>query len=151
MRVRAERLECYLGATCALTLPRLQGRFGARINYRHLIWSLVRKPGAFAQYRFRDELFPTTAFRVAYDALAAQQPSRADKEYLRVLHLAASTSEADVEAALVLLAESERLPTFEAVRELVRAAEPPVLPALSRPPLDLAAYDALLPARCADG
>jgi hypothetical protein len=49
VRVRAEVLECYLGATCALTLPRLYGRFQARIDYWHLIWSPVRKPGAFAQ------------------------------------------------------------------------------------------------------
>lgn len=151
VRVRAEVLECYLGASCALTLPRLHGRFSARIDYRHLIWSLVRKPGAFAQYRYRDELFPTTAFRLAYDALVAQQPTRVDKEYLRVLHLAASTSEADVEAALLLLAESGRLATFEAVRELVRTCEPPNVPNLQRPPLDLERYDALLGARSGHG
>jgi hypothetical protein len=151
VRIRAEVLELYVGTVCALTLPRLHGRFQARIDYRHLIWSLLRKPGAFAHYRFRDELFPTTAFRVAYDTLVAQQPSRADKDYLRVLHLAASTSEADVEAALVLLAESQTAPTFDAVRELVRRPEGVVLPALVRPPLDLHIYDRLLTMRCADG
>lgn len=151
VRVRAEVLELFVGTTCVLTLPRLHGRFGARIDYRHLIWSLVRKPGAFAQYRFRDELFPTTAFRVAYDTLATRQPSRADKEYLRVLHLAASTSEADVEAALALLAESGTLPSFDAVRELVRSAEPAAVPEVSKPRLDFQVYDALLTARCADG
>ncbi len=70
----------------------------------------MRKPGAFAQYRYRDELFPTTAFRVAYDTLLAQQPSRADKEYVRVLHLAAATSELDVIAALTLLRRERRDP-----------------------------------------
>src|SRR4029079_1201206 len=93
VRIRAEVLELYVGTVCALTLPRLHGRFQARVDYRHLIWSLVRKPGAFAQYRFRDELFPSTAFRLAYDTLLARQLTRADKEYVRVLHLAASTSE----------------------------------------------------------
>jgi hypothetical protein len=149
VRVRAERLELYVGPTHTLTLPRLHGRFGARIDYRHLIWSLIRKPGAFAQYRFRDELFPTTAFRLAYDTLLQQQPTRADKEYLRLLHLAASTSEADVEAALVLLAESRLTPSFEVVRELVRSTEPPAVPQLSRPQLDFQVYDALLETRCA--
>jgi hypothetical protein len=114
-----------------------------------LIWSLVRKPGAFAQYRFRDELFPTTAFRVAYDTLLARQPSRADKEYVRVLHLAAATSELDVVAALSLLSESGLTPTFEAVRELVRTTEPPAVPQLSTPQFDFAVYDALLETRCA--
>lgn len=149
VRVRAETLELYVGSTLTLTLPRLHGRFGCRIDYRHLIWSLVRKPGAFAQYRFRDELFPTTAFRVAYDTLVAQQPARADKEYVRVLHLAAATSETDVAAALALLAESGSTPSFEAVRELVRSVEPPVVPQLSRPAFDFGVYDALLETRCA--
>jgi hypothetical protein len=149
VRVRAETLELSVGSTLTLTLPRLHGRFGCHIDYRHLIWSLVRKPGAFAQYRFRDELFPTTVFRVAYDTLVAQQPTRADKEYVRVLHLAAATSEADVAAALALLAESGSTPTFEAVRELVRSVEPPVVPQLSQPTFDFGVYDALLETRCA--
>ena len=148
VRVRAETLELYVGSALTLTLPRLHGRFGAHIDYRHLIWSLVRKPGAFAQYRFRDELFPTTIFRVAYDTLVAQQPSRADTEYVRVLHLAAATSEADVAAALVLLAESGSTPTFAAVRELVRSVEPPVVPQVTTPQFDFQVYDDLLERRC---
>ena len=39
------------------------------LDYRHVIWSLVRKPGAFAHYCFRDDLFPSLVFRRAYDAL----------------------------------------------------------------------------------
>jgi len=61
-----------------LTLPRLTGRNQRRIDYRHLIWSLVRKPGAFAAYCYRDELSPTTTFRRAYDALLAATPTKAD-------------------------------------------------------------------------
>ena len=66
-----------------------------------------------------------------------------------MLHLAAATSEADVAAALALLAESGRTPTVEAVRELVRRVEPPVIPQLSRPSFDFGVYDALLETRCA--
>jgi len=79
----------------------------------------------------------------------AQQPSRADKEYVRVLHLAAATSEVDVIAALARLAESSRTPTFDAVRELVRSVEPPAVPQLSPPQFDFGVYDALLETRCA--
>jgi hypothetical protein len=68
-----------------------------------------------------------------------------------VLHLAASTSEADVEAALILLAESRTVPTFDVVRELVRRPESVAMPTLIRPTLDFQVYDALLTARCADG
>ena len=56
-----------------------------------------------------------------------------------------------MEAALVLLAESATVPTFDAVRDLVRRPEGVVLPALMRPSLDFQVYDALLGTRCADG
>jgi transcriptional regulator with XRE-family HTH domain len=145
VRVHAETLELYHGTAHLLTLPRLLGQHQQRIDYRHLSWSLVRKPGAFAQYRYRDELFPTLTFRRAYDALAAARPERADREYVRLLHLAASTSEAEVEAALTLLAEQRTPPTFDAVRELVQPAVL-VVPALTPAVLDLGIYDRLLAA-----
>lgn len=151
VRARAEVLEVYVGTTCTLTLPRLSGRHGAHIDYRHLIWSLVRKPAAFAEYRFRNELFPTLLFRTLYDALADQQPTRADRDYLRILHLAASTSEHDVEAAVRLLLERGTLPTFEAVSNLVQSVPQATLPSLSQPTLDFGVYDALLVTRCANG
>ena len=151
VRVRAEVLELFVGTSCTLTVPRLAGRFQARIDYRHLIWSLVRKPGAFAQYRFRDELFPTTRFRTAYDRLVSQLPTRADREYLRVLHLAASTSEADVEAALTLLDERNTAPTFEAVHELVRRPAPQTVPTISQPQFNFQVYDNLLESRYVHG
>jgi hypothetical protein len=76
------------------------------------------------------------------------EQARADKEYLRILHLAASTSEADVEAALSLLLDGKSVPTFEATRDLVRVPSPPIVPLLSAPLLDLRVYDDLLPSRC---
>jgi Mu transposase, C-terminal domain len=148
VRVRAETLEGYVGTRHTFTLPRLLGKQQHHIDYHHLIWSLVRKPGAFAAYRFRDELFPTTLFRQAYDCLVKQTPGRADREYVRVLHLAASTAESEVETALSLLLETGTVPTAAAVRELVGATvspQPP--PRLPVPTLDLLAYDRLLPSR----
>lgn len=147
VRVRAEQLELYVGTSCVLTLPRLHGRQQQCINYRHIIHSLVRKPGAFANYRYRDELFPSLTFRRAYDALIGQQPSRADKEYLGVLHLAATTSESEVETALTLLLDSAQAPTLAATRALVLNPTPRALPALETPTLDLSCYDQLLPSR----
>ena len=144
VRVRAEVLELYLGARKLESLPRVRGQHQQRIDYRHLIDSLVRKPGAFAQYRYHDELFPSLLFRQAYDALVRSHPQRADQHYLRVLHLAATTTESDVEAALSLLLEAGTPPTSEAVRALVRPLSLPVLPVLAAPRLDLSVYDQLL-------
>ncbi len=145
VRVRAETLELYRGTAHLLTLPRLAGQHRQRIDYRHLSWSLVRKPGAFAQYRYRDELFPTLAFRQAYDRLVAAT-ARADREYVRLLHLAASTSETEVDAALDLLREQQTTPFFDRVRALVQPPGARTVPALTAPVLDLGIYDRLLTA-----
>ena len=144
VRVRAAELQVYHGPTHLLTLPRLVGNHRHRIDYRHLSWSLVRKPGAFAHYRYRDELFPSLVFRQAYDGLMVRRPERADAEYVRILHLAASTVEAEVEAALALLLEQRLLPTFDAVRELIRPPASSVVPQLTTPDLSLEVYDRLL-------
>jgi hypothetical protein len=144
VRVRAEALEVYRGTAHLLTMPRLLGHGQHRIDYRHVIWSLVRKPGAFAQYRFHDDLFPSLTFRRTYDALCAAKPQGADRDYVRLLHLAASTSEAEVAVALELLLDQRQLPSFDAVRDLVRAPVSARLPRLGPVVLDLGVYDRLL-------
>ena len=146
VRVRAEVLEVYHGTAHLLSIPRLLGQGQHRIDYRHVIWSLVRKPGAFAQYRYRDDLFPSLPFRRAYDALVAAQVPRADRDYVRLLHLAAGTSEGDVETALELLLEQGTVPAFDAVRDLVHLPATTRVPALRPAVLDLSIYDRLLTA-----
>jgi hypothetical protein len=147
VRLRAETLEGYVGSTVVFTLSRLVGKQQHRIDYRHVIWSLVRKPGAFVAYRYRDDLFPTTTFRLAYDRLMSGGVERADRDYVRVLHLAASTSESEVETAIALLLETSALPTFDAVRDLVHAPHSSEVLTLSTPDLDLSPYDKLIPSR----
>jgi len=144
VRIFETSLEVFYGGRHQLTIERLRGNGGHRVDYRHIIWSLVRKPGAFARYRYREELFPTPAFRRAYDRLHAARPTpRADLEYLRILHLAASTMESDVEAALDLL--GEEVPLYERVQSLVQLARSPAaVPDVPVPVVDLHAYDALL-------
>jgi len=144
IRGRSEVLEVYRGTSHLLSMPRLLGHGQHRIDYRHVIWSLVRKPGAFAQYRYHDDLFPSLAFRRTYDALCAGKPQRADRDYVRILHLAASTSEAEVELALGLLLDQGALPSFDAVRDLVRAPVAVRLPVLGPVVIDMAIYDRLL-------
>jgi hypothetical protein len=146
VRVRAETLEVYRGIAHLHSIPRLRGQGQHAIDYRHIIDALVRKPGAFAQYRYRDDLFPSLLFRRAYDRLVAQHGGRADQHYLRILHLAASTAESEVEAALSLLFESDTTPTVDAVRDLVRGQIERPLPVMAAPVLDLSSYDQLLTA-----
>ena len=127
VRVRAETVEVYVGTSQVLTLPRVPRATTHAVNYRHVIWSLVRKPGAFAHYRYREDLFPSLAFRHAYDALCKRLPQHADRHYVRVLHRASTTSESEVETAIGILLENSQVPTFDAVRDLVRVPQVPVL------------------------
>ena len=99
-RQHPSTVEVRYGGQLLCTMPRLRGAADHRIDYRHIIGSLVRKPGAFARYRFREELFPSLTFRAAYDALGRTHGERADVEYVRLLHLAATTSERQVEVTL---------------------------------------------------
>jgi Mu transposase, C-terminal domain len=144
VRLRAETVEVYMGTHQVLTLPRLQGATSHAVNYRHVIWRLLRKPGAFAHYRYREDLFPSLAFRQAYDALCKRMPQHADRHYVRVLHLAATVSESEVETAISLRMSHSQVPTFDAVRDLVRL---PQVPALGQITVNLEAYDQLLPSQ----
>ena len=90
VRLFAEQLQVWYGQKRIETIPRLRGEKRARINYRHVIDWLVRKPGAFENYRWRDELFPTSRFRVACDQLKEHSGARGHKQYLQILHLAAN-------------------------------------------------------------
>ncbi len=147
VRLYAEYLEVWYAQKCIETMPRLRGRQGHRINYRHIIGWLVRKPGAFRNYRYRDDLFPTSYFRMAYDALERQTPNRAHKTYLRILYLAALENETAVDEALRFLINTEAAITFEMVEALVHEAT--ALPAptdVHIDDIDLERYDALFDA-----
>ena len=146
-RIRSEVLDLYHKTAHVLTLPRLTGRNQRRIDDRHLIWSRVRKPGAFAAYCYRDALFPTTTFRRAYDARLAATPTRADREYLRLLPLAASTSEVEIAEAIGRVLRDERVPTLDVVRELVASPTPTPVPKIGKASINLRAYDALIASR----
>jgi hypothetical protein len=128
-----------------LSCERLLGRNQKRIDYRHVIWSLIRKPGAFARYVYREEMFPSPVFRQAYDAIQTpHRGTKGDVEYLRILHLAASTTEADVESALVRLLGEGAAITSAAIKMFVAADARPTIPMMVAPVVDLASYDSLL-------
>jgi hypothetical protein len=119
VRLYAEVLEVWFAGKVVERIPRLRGQRKHRINYRHVIDWLVRKPGAFDDYRYREDLFPTSRFRMAYDALRETAPSRASREYLRILELAARENEDLVDTALRALLEEERAMSAEAVKEWI--------------------------------
>jgi transposase len=146
VRVYAQQLEVWYAQRCVETLPRLRGQRHHRIDYRHIIGWLVRKPGAFANYRYRSDLFPSSVFRIVYDLLQSQRPTQADREYLTLLSLAAKEGESRVEAILAFLLEKEELPLPETVQSRLKQETTVSTPATSLhiEPVNLSLYDGLL-------
>ena len=145
-RTYLDHVEVWCGQRKVEDLPRLRGRGKHRIDYRHIIEWLVRKPGAFENYRYQEDLFPTSRFRMAYDALKETMPSRSSKEYLKILKLAAERGEVQVDEVLRALLEgdTEAVVTAETIGELLAKLDaiPPVT-MVEVAIVDLASFDQL--------
>ena len=138
------RIEVWYAHQHVETLPRQTGVQHYHINYRHVIDSLLRKPGGFRNYRYREDLFPQAVFRQAWEALQARCSARkADLTYLRILKLAAGGLETDVAAALEILLTSGKNWDDQTVAELVQPTQL-AIPNLQAHPVNLATYDQFL-------
>jgi hypothetical protein len=143
-RLYLDRVEVWYGQRKVAEMPRLRGRRKYRVDYRHIIDWLVRKPGAFANYRYRDELFPTSRFRMAFDVLEERLGARASREYLRILELAAKESETKVDEALhQLLQEGGSNVTADLVGEAIRAEPTASMREVKVAAVDLRRFDEL--------
>jgi hypothetical protein len=124
----------------------LRGRGKHRIDYRHIIEWLIRKPGAFENYRYQEDLFPTSRFRMAYDALRETAPLRASKEYLKILKLASEEGEVQVDTALreLLEGQAEVKITLESIGKVLSQLDT-IAPVtmVEVAPVDLAGFDQL--------
>ena len=144
VKVMEWQIEVWYANQWVETLPRQTGVQHYRINYRHVIDSLLRKPGGFRNYRYRDDLFPQAVFRQAWEALQERCSARkADLTYLRILKLAAGGLETDVAAALEILLTSGKSWDDQSVAELVQPTQR-MIPELPANPINLSTYDQLL-------
>jgi len=145
-RIYESRMVLLEGAQEVARLPLSRGDRGAVIDFRHLIGHLLRKPGAFAGYRWREELFPSLVYRAAYDHLT-RAGGEADRRYLEVLKVAAEEGQTVVENALEHLLGGPR-PVISAkeVKGMLETWQDLEREWRERPPLEvrLEDYDALL-------
>ncbi len=146
VRVFADHVEVWYAQKRMDRFPRLRGRGRHRVSYRHIIDWLVRKPGAFTNYRYQEDLFPTSRFRMAYDVLRDRRTADAAvKDYLAILRLAAYENEARVDEVLHALLNGDTPWTVETLRQQVHAET--IVPALTEVhvcEVDLSAFDSLL-------
>lgn len=149
IRLYDDRLEVFLGATHLTTLPRgraqANGRRAHVVNYRHVIHSLRRKPGALPGLVYRDQLWPREEFRQTYDWLMRELPERqACRLSLELLFLAHERGcESELVQALSNCLKTKTIPDLDQLRTQFSS---PVreLPEVSVTLSSLDAYQALL-------
>jgi hypothetical protein len=155
IRLYAEYFELWYAQKCLDKIPRLRGSSNHHIQYRHIIDWLVRKPGAFESYRYRQDLFPTHRFRLAYDyfTTSLDDPTRryyhrGNQEYVKLLHLAAKEGETAVDKALAYLVDHSLPITLDAVSSLVKDENHRTLfKDVQISEIDISIYDRLLDER----
>jgi len=143
--VHEQELRVYSGRELLAIMPRHRGNGGMVLDYRHVIDHLLRKPGAFERYRYREELFPTPTFRQAHDRMVAEQGRRHGcLEYLRLLKLASEVGQNDLELMLVeYVCPPYPNWTVDKLREFLQPKTQP-RPVLAELTPEWSSYDALL-------
>ena len=99
VNVHPSWVEVFYGKQSILRATRSMKKGEAFINYRHIIHSLVKKPGAFRNYVYRDQQFPCVMFRKVYKWLHKTGRKNVDSAYLKVLLLAAEHGQEKVARA----------------------------------------------------
>jgi hypothetical protein len=145
VKLYLDHIEVWHGQQMAERIPRMRGEGKHQIHYRHIIDWLVRKPGAFENYRYKSDMFPSSCFRIAYDTLRQHSPLQANKEYLKILYTAAKEGEALVEHALrQLILENKPVSSDEIGRCIAQSRNIPLPTEVTVDPVALEAYDELL-------
>lgn len=145
VRIYLDYLELRYGQKIIERIPRLSGEGKHLIQYRHIIDWLVRKPGAFENYRYRSDMFPSSYFRMAYDSLMRDNSSRANKEYVNILYLAAREGETLTERVIKELLSQGLNISAEVVRKGISlSSQLPAVTDVAVADISISEYDQLL-------
>ena len=155
MRIRLydNKLFCYLGCEFVIELKRIypknsNGR-AHKVDYRHIISSLVKKPQAFRYSRLKDMIIPNDEYRLIWQHLDRTLDSKKScKLIVKILHLA---YKGDCEKALsqFILSEIEKKKQFtiEHLQSKFLIPASTAVPDVAVNQHDLSVYDALIPSK----
>jgi len=151
VRLHSAHIEAWLGGVKVFECERLRGsvqdRHPKRIDWRHMMPSLRRKPGAFARWVMRDAMFPRSEYAQAWQRISQRLSEReACRLMVNLLDLA-DRANVVVELARVLAALGERdeLPDIDVLRAQF-APRPTLMPVVEVMLPPAAVYDELLEA-----
>jgi hypothetical protein len=115
--VYPDKIDLFYGQRCIQRMSKIESGFS--VDYRHIIDSLIRKPGAFKHYQYQAALFPRSTFRKAYDSLCKANSVNGHKDYLKLLWLAKQHGESLVNTAIELLLAENILPVESEIKPLL--------------------------------
>ena len=151
VRLYSAHLEAWLGGVKVFECERLYGstreRHPKRIDWRHMLPSLKRKPGAFARWVLRDAMFPRSEYAQAWQRIRERLHERAAcRLMVDLLDLADRANVvAELAGILAQLHERDALPDIEALRARF-APRSPQMPSVRVELPSAAQYDELLEA-----
>ncbi len=151
VRLHSAHLEAWLGGVKVFECERLYAsaadRHPRRIDWRHMLPSLKRKPGAFARWVLRDAMFPRSEYAQAWECMSARLPERqACRLMVDLLDLADRAGiVAELAQVLAALQAQGALPDINALRERF-APRQPAMPVVMVELPATAVYDELLEA-----
>jgi transposase InsO family protein len=149
VRLYNAHLEAWLGGVKVFECERLYGttrdRHPKRIEWRHMLPSLKRKPGALARWVLRDAMFPRSEYARAWQHLRERLDERsACRLMVDLLDLADQANVvAELAGVLAELMEQGKLPDIEALRSRF-APRAPLMPSVQVVLPAAAVYDELL-------
>ncbi|MGH8749995.1 MAG: Mu transposase domain-containing protein, partial [Burkholderiales bacterium] len=149
VRLYSAHLEAWLGGVKVFECERLYGNTGnrhpKRIDWRHMLPSLKRKPGAFARWVLREAMFPRSEYAQAWQRLRERLEERAACRLMVELLDLADRANVVVElaGALAELEARDALPDIEALRSRF-APRSTCMPSVQVVLPGVAVYDELL-------
>ncbi len=151
VRLHSAHLEAWLGGVQVFECERLRGsaatRHPKRIDWRHMLPSLRRKPGAFARWVLRDAMFPRSEYAEAWAWMSVRLSEReACRLMVDLLDLADRANVVSELATVVgAIIDRDEVPDIEQLREQF-APRPPLMPVVQVVLPATAVYDDLLEA-----
>jgi len=148
VRIHDDKLDCLLGSTHVLTLPRGQpvsaSQGGHVVDYRHVIHSLRKKPMALLNLDYRDQIFPRRAFARAFDVAREElDDKRACKMTVELLALAHERAcEAELSDMIDAALDLGQLPDINQLRKRF-ASDASAIPSVTVELVPLSTYDEL--------
>jgi hypothetical protein len=143
-RIYPERIELYLHNQLVHQMARSYGSNSqAGLDWRHLAPGLLRKPGAFTHYRYRQVMFPGAEYEQLCGLLQERLGNASgDREYLQLLNASAGVAEPEALAAVTSMLSGKTPLSVEGFRAATGLARPAFELAPFVP--DLRVYDRLV-------